>query len=83
MKKISFLFSLCVLIHFADGQVLKKIGDRVKNKVDNNANNKVNNTVDKTVDDAMNPNKNRTITLMPAIKIAMQTKMWKAKVPLR
>ena len=59
MKKIYFLFSLCVLIHFADGQVLKKIGDRVKNKVDNNANNKVNNTVDKTVDDAMNPNKSK------------------------
>ena len=59
MKKIFFLFSLCVLIHFANGQVLKKIGDRVKNKVDNNANNKVNNTVDKTVDDAMNPNKNK------------------------
>src|SRR6185436_19874093 len=59
MKKILFLFSLCVLIHFADGQILKKVTDRVKNKVDNNANNKVNNTVDKTVDDAMNPNKNK------------------------
>jgi len=59
MKKILFLFSLCVLIHFANGQILKKVTDRVKNKVDNNANNKVNNTVDKTVDDAMNPNKNK------------------------
>jgi outer membrane protein OmpA-like peptidoglycan-associated protein len=59
MKKILFLFSLCVLIHFANGQILKKVSDRVKNKVDNNANNKVNNTVDKTVDDAMNPNKNK------------------------
>jgi len=59
MKKIFFLFSLCVLIHFANGQILKKVTDRVKNKVDNNANNKVNNTVDKTVDDAMNPNKSK------------------------
>jgi len=59
MKKILFLFSLCVLIHFANGQILKKVSDRVKNRVDNNANNKVNNTVDKTVDDAMNPNKNK------------------------
>jgi outer membrane protein OmpA-like peptidoglycan-associated protein len=51
MKKIFFLFSLCVLIHFANGQILKKVTDRVKNKVDN--------TVDKTADDAMNPNKNK------------------------
>jgi outer membrane protein OmpA-like peptidoglycan-associated protein len=59
MKKIFFLFGLCILIHFANGQILKKVTDRVKNRVDNNANNKVNNTVDKTVDDAMNPNKNK------------------------
>src|SRR4030095_8961572 len=55
MKKIFFLSGLCILIHFADGQILKKVTDRVKNKVDNNANNKV----DKTVDDAMNSNKNK------------------------
>jgi hypothetical protein len=62
MKKIFFLFSLCVLVHFSHGQLLKKVTDRVKNKVDNNANNKVNNTVDKTVDDAKDPNKNKNGT---------------------
>ena len=59
MRKILFLTGLCILTHFASGQILKKITDRAKNKVENNANNKVNNSVDKTADDAMNPNKNK------------------------
>jgi OmpA-OmpF porin, OOP family len=50
MKKIFFLSSLCVLVHFTEGQILKKVTDKVKNKV--------NNTVDKTGDDTTNPNKN-------------------------
>ena len=51
MKKTFFFLSLCLIIHFADGQILKKVTDRAKNKVDN--------TVDKTVDDAMNSNKSK------------------------
>ena len=55
MKKIFLLIGLCVLAHFADSQILKKIADRAKNKAENSTNNKVNTTVD----DAANPNKNK------------------------
>ncbi len=52
MKKIIFIISLLISVSLAEGQILKKIGDRVKNRTENKVNNKVDNTVDKTVDDA-------------------------------
>ena len=55
MKKIIFIVSLLISVSFVHGQILKKIGDRVKNRATSNANNKVNDKVDKTVDDAMDP----------------------------
>ena len=57
MKKIIFIISLLIFVSLAEGQILKKIGDRVKNKAENKVNNKVDNTVDKTVDDASDAKK--------------------------
>ena len=56
MKKSFLLIGLLALGFFGQGQLLKKITDRVKNRTESNANNKINNAVDRTVDDAMNPN---------------------------
>jgi hypothetical protein len=53
MKKIVLLLSLLAVVFFAPAQLLKKIGDRVKNKTEN----KVNNKVDNAVDDAMDAKK--------------------------
>lgn len=34
MKKIFFFISICILTNFANGQILKKVTDKVKNKID-------------------------------------------------
>src|SRR5262245_28507207 len=52
MKKIFFLVSLFFLITISQGQILKKISDKVKNTANNKAN--------KPIDDATNPNKDKS-----------------------
>jgi hypothetical protein len=55
MKKIFLLACLLIAGHFVQGQILKKVSDRVKGKAENNANNKVDSTADKAAADILNP----------------------------
>src|SRR6476661_4403176 len=58
MKKFVVLASLLVLSLFVQGQILKKIGDKVKQKTENKVDEKVNKKVDKTIGEGTSDNPN-------------------------
>jgi len=56
MKKTLFLSAFLVVASFANGQILKKVTDKVKNKVESKSDNKVDGTTNKNPGDATNGN---------------------------
>lgn len=57
MKKIILIISLTISAHFVQGQILKKITDRVKQKTESKTNEKVDKKVDDTMDGKTDNNK--------------------------
>src|SRR5437762_14318237 len=56
MKKILFLSAFLVVASFVNGQILKKVTDKIKNKVESKSDNKADSTTNKQPDDATNGN---------------------------
>src|SRR5689334_6429362 len=58
MKRIILFTTLLSICLLTQGQILKKIGDKVKQKTENKVDEKVNKKVDKTMGEGADDNKN-------------------------
>jgi flagellar motor protein MotB len=57
MKKLFFLATFFVVVSCVQGQILKKLGDKIKNKIESKPNNNTDSTANKNADESVKGNK--------------------------